>query len=226
MGVRSPRICAGHSMLCPYRRDPEPVGGVRSAGILPAVSVCAIREGIRRLEAGATCMRRHRAGERGEGVGIEIRDGASEFGVVLGAAREEERVEAVEVGEEGGGGAGLVGRGERFAVRVRVVPGLAEVGIGVECCAEIVGLGSAGFRVRGDARIVGICSAGFQPAVLISQAPQKLAPTSRGATRALSRIKAEDFVVTRGAVGAGSARMRRVVGEKSLRRGALSGRRS
>jgi hypothetical protein len=79
--------------------------------------------------------------ERGEGGGVERGDGTGEFGVVLGAAREKERVHAVEVGEERGGGASVVGRGEGFAVGVRVVPGTAEIGIGVEDGAQIFGFG-------------------------------------------------------------------------------------
>jgi len=130
MGCISPRIGAGHSMLCPYGT----VGCARA--VWGAVPCLVSSESLRLCGQSG-----HGAGERGEGAGIERGDGAGEFGVVLGAAREKERVEAVEVGEESRGGAGFVGRGERFAVGVRVAPGLTQVRIGVERGAEVFGLG-------------------------------------------------------------------------------------
>ena len=66
--------------------------------------------------------------------------------MIFRTAREEERVHAVEIGEQRRCVAGCFGRRESFAVRLRVVPGTAKLGIGVERRAQ--GFGFRGLRHR------------------------------------------------------------------------------
>ena len=87
------------------------------------------------------CQTVHRLRERGESCGIEAGDGAGQFGVIFGAVREEERVHAIEIGEERGRVTRGFGRGESFAVGLRVVPCAAKFGIGVERRAQGFGFG-------------------------------------------------------------------------------------
>ena len=71
--------------------------------------------------------------------------------MIFGAAREEERVHVIYVGEECGGFARGFGRCERFAVGAGVAPGGAQFGVCVECGAEVRGFGRGG-RSAGWAR--------------------------------------------------------------------------